>query len=455
MIRIVKNTSQSPAKVIAVSFLVLIVAGTLFLALPAASKSGRTVGFVDSLFTATSAVCVNGLVVADIFENWNMFGQLVILLLIQVGGLGLVTFVVTFSASVSRKMGIRNIQLAREAVGFGSSFDAAALVKLIVKFSLGIELCGACLLSLRFVPDFGVGNGIYISLFLAVSAFCNAGFDVLPHSGGKSLGLLGYNSDPIVLPVISILVILGGLGFVVWYDILLNKKQRTLMIHTKVVLVMTVLLLFAGMFSVLVFEWDNEKTLGSLPFLSKLNSAFFQSAMFRTAGFFSLNLAGLTGITKLITICLMCIGGAPGSTAGGLKVTTLAVVWKTISCFVKGQNETIIGGKRVSKQLVYKAISTFGIALLAVVVSSGVVFYATRNQDVSGLDVVFDSVAAINTVGLSVGTVNIAEAGWVMKFIFGLFMFAGRVGPVSLMFAFLRESPGKGVILPDAQIMIG
>ncbi|GHU86399.1 potassium uptake protein, TrkH family [Clostridia bacterium] len=440
---------------VVVSFLILIAAGALLLALPAASRSGSTIGFVDSLFTATSAVCVSGITVADTFETWNIFGQLVILFLIQVGGLGLVTFVVFFGVSISRKIGIRNMQLAREAVGFGSSFDAATLVKLIVKVSLGIELCGACLLLLRFIPEFGVGMGMYISSFLAVSAFCNAGFDVLPHSSGESLGLLNYNSDPIVLPVLSILVILGGLGFVVWYDILFNKRQRALMMHTKVVLVITALLLFIGMSSVLLFEWDNEKTLKNLPLLGKINSAFFQSATLRTAGFFSLNPAGFTGITKLIAICLMCIGGAPGSTASGIKVTTLAVIWKTISCFVKGQNETIIGGKRVSKQLVYKAISTFGIALFAVAVSSSVVCYATRNQNVSGLDVVFDSVAAINTVGLSAGAVDIAQAGWMLKLIFGLFMFIGRVGPVSLMFAFLREPPEKGVVLPDAQIMIG
>ena len=452
IIKKIKDTILSPVRLTVISFAAAIILGSLLLTLPATAKDGKATNFINALFTATSATCVTGLTVFDTFAKWNIFGQLIILTLIQIGGLGLITLVVFFSMYTNRKMGIKNMQIAQEAVGFGDVIEIKSLIKLVVKVSLIIESLGAALLAFRFIPKYNIINGIYISIFLAVSAFCNAGIDIIPHNGSASFSLTNYNSDPVVLPVIALLIIIGGLGFVVWYDIFLNK-ERSLMLHTKVVLIISGTLLFLGTFVFLFLEWNNPETLGGLSFGAKINAAFFQSATVRTAGFFSVNPSHLNNSTKLFLICLMFIGGAPGSTAGGIKVTTIAVIWKTITCFIRGKNDTVIFNRRVHKQVVYKSISIFGISILATIISSIVVYITTQDILVSGIDAVFESVSAIGTVGISVGISSVASK--ISKLILILVMFAGRVGPVTLMLAFLRETPENRLMLPEAKIMIG
>ncbi|MDR1260734.1 MAG: hypothetical protein LBJ83_03390 [Oscillospiraceae bacterium] len=455
MSQIIKSVHTSPIKAIVVGFFFVIAVGSLLLSLPSASKNGLATGFVNSIFMATSATCVSGIVIADTFAKWSMFGQIVILFLIQIGGLGLVTFVVLFGVHANKKFSVENIKIVKEATGFGGVVDVSTIIKLIVGVSLSIELCGACLLLIRFIPDFGVGMGIYTAVFSAISAFCNAGFDVLPHSSESPVSLLGYNSDPLVLPIFSLLIILGGLGFVVWSDVFFNRKQRTWMVHTKVVLFTSVFLLVCGTIAILAFEWNNEKTLKGLPFFYKLNAAFFQAATLRSAGFFSLNPADFSKSTKLIAICLMFIGGAPGSTSGGIKVTTLAVLWRTVACFVCGQQEITISNRRIPKQLVYRAISTFVTTFLLIITAATVAYSATRGKTTNSVDIIFESVATVCTVGLSVGACEIAYVGPIIKLLFGLFMFIGRIGTVPLMLAFFRKKTEKRVVLPDAQLIVG
>ncbi len=442
-----------PARVISGSFALVIIVGTVLLMMPFSSKSGAMTPLLDSLYTATSATCVTGLIVYDTFTHWSLLGQCIILALIQIGGLGLVTFTTFFNIAIGKRLGLKSLQLAQESISLVSFTDVTRLVKMVVFASLGIELIGAMVLSTVFVPKYG-GDGMFISLFLAVSSFCNAGFDVLGREAPFA-SLTNYQDNPLVLFTISILIIIGGLGFVVWNDLYNFRKTRKLLLHTKIVLAVSAGLILIGMVVFLALEWSNPDTLGHLNPWEKITNSYFQSVSARTAGFNSVNLEGLHDITKMFMCVLMFIGAAPGSTGGGIKITTFIVIVMTVLSVVKGHDETILRRRRVPQQTVYKALTIVVLAMIFVGISTCIITFGHgAGRPITGIDALFESVSAFATVGLSVGVTNVANS--VSLVILLLTMFVGRVGPVSFALSIaMRSGKGKNRVIPEAKILVG
>ncbi len=448
-----KSIWDNPTRVIVISFAFLILVGTFLLVLPISSKSGGFTNIVDAFFTATSASCVTGLIIYDTYQYWSVFGQVVILLLIQLGGLGVVTLTTFFNIAIGKRLSFKNMQLAQESVSSPDTVDANRLVKMIMALTFSFELIGALLLSVTFVPEFGA-EGIFISIFLSISSYCNAGFDILGR-GAAFASLTEYSSNPMVILPIAFLIICGGLGFLVWQNLFTYRKERRLLLHTKIVLLMTAILLVFGTLAFLLLEWNNEKTIAGMSFGDKLLNSFFQSVTTRTAGANSVDIVGTYGITKLMMIFLMFIGAAPGSTGGGIKVTTFMVLLMTIVCVTRGDEETSIRGRRISKSVVYKALAVTGIAFAAVVFASGVIyFFGAKPGDISVLDSFFESVSAFATVGLSVGVSDASNS--LARIILTLTMFLGRVGPVSLALSLaMRSVKKKHQVMPEGKILVG
>lgn len=452
--KIIKKKLTSPTRMISLSFAGVILVGTFLLMLPASSRDGSMTHFLDCLFTSTSATCVTGLVVYDTFTHWSVFGQIVILAMIQCGGLGLVTFTTFFNLFLGRKLGLRGMQLASESVSAGSFGETPRLVRMVILFSLLVEAAGACLLGLYFVPQYGA-RGIFISVFLAISAFCNAGFDILGFLG-EYTSLTTFNGNYWVLFVIMALIIIGGLGFLVWSDIIHYRRGRKLLLHTKIVLLTTGLLLIIGFVLFLVFEWDNPATLGQLTFPEKLNASLFQSVTLRTAGFNSVDIASLREITKSFSILIMFIGAAPGSTGGGIKVTTLTVVIMTAVSMIRGKEEPIIFKRRIPAKVVYKSLAIMFLGVLVVSVTSIILTVSSPIDDIqaTGTDAVFEAVSAFATVGISAGVTGIASIPSLLAII--VTMFIGRVGPVSFgMTLTATHANSRKEILPEGKIIVG
>ena len=448
-----KSIWDNPTRLIVVSFALLILAGTVLLILPISSKSGEFTGPIEALFTATSASCVTGLIVYDTYQYWSRFGQVVILLLIQLGGLGLVTLTTFFNIAIGKKLSFKRLQLAQESVSSPDTVDANHLVKMIMMLTFSFELAGALILCITYVPLFG-GEGVFISLFLAISAYCNAGFDVLGHTTAFA-SLTEYNSNPMVILPIAFLIICGGLGFLVWQNLFTYRKTRRLLLHTKIVLIMTAVLVVFGTVAFLLFEWDNAKTIGEMGFGDKVLNSFFQSVTTRTAGYNSVDIEGTRGISKLLMIVLMFIGAAPGSTGGGIKVTTFMVLLMTIFCVTRGDEETTLRGRRISKAVVYKALAVTGIAGAAVVIASGIIFFfGADSGHISGINALFESVSAFGTVGLTAGVTGVSNN--LARVVLILTMFIGRVGPVSLALSLaMRTVKNKHQVMPEGKILVG
>ncbi|MBQ4101004.1 MAG: potassium transporter Trk, partial [Oscillospiraceae bacterium] len=365
---------QSPARMISVSFLLVILCGTVLLTMPFSSKSGEFTNVLDALFTATSATCVTGLVVFDTFAKWSGIGQFIILILIQIGGLGLITMTTFFNVANGRKLGFRKMQLAQESVNSFGVDNIKQLTKFVVFISLLVEFIGAALLSTSFLPKYGV-DGIWISIFLAVSAFCNAGFDILGRET-PFISLCNYSEDLTVLFTIMALIIIGGLGFIVWSDLYNYHKTKKLMLHTKIVLIITGILLIVGTVLTFIFEYYNLETIGSMPLWQKIVNSLFHSVSLRTAGFNTIPLDSLTEVSKFLSVILMFIGAAPGSTGGGIKVTTIVVLIMTVVCTMRGRDDTIIMKRRVDKRVVYKALTIITIGFAIVIITTGAVLFA-------------------------------------------------------------------------------
>ena len=446
---------SSPTRIIAVSFVCVILVGTILLILPFSSRAGRFTDPVNALFTATSATCVTGLSVYDTYSYWSEFGQAVILLLIQCGGLGLSTFVTAFSLLFRRKLGIRELSLVRESAG-GSSLDVVSLLRVVVLFTLACEAIGAGLLMLRFVPQYG-GHGVWVSVFVSISAFCNAGFDILSFVPDNS-SLTAFNGDPLVILTISGLILIGSTGFVIFQDIYRRKirpvfrraPRERLSFHSQVCLRATLALVVLGTVLIFILEFDN--TLGELSFFEKLNAAFFQSVNTRTSGFFSVNIAEEKDLTKLITIILMFIGGCPGSVAGGVKVTTMVVLFAAVKSTLMGEEDTILLRHRFDKNMVSKSLTVVTLGLFIVAIDTAVIMGLHEGVDI--MDALIETVSAFATVGLTAATT--AKLGVIAKLVLAVTMFIGRVGPVSLGLAILmRGSKKGGVILPEGRMLIG
>ncbi|OPZ89357.1 MAG: Ktr system potassium uptake protein B [Firmicutes bacterium ADurb.Bin419] len=447
-----KIISLEPTKIIVFSFAAVIFWGAMLLTLPISSNPGQPpVNFLTALFTATSATCVTGLIVVDTATQWSTFGRTVIILLIQIGGLGFITFATFFSVLLGRKVGIKGMVLAQESLNHFSFEGVLRLIKKVVSITFLVELVGAIIFSTRFIPYTGsVPKGIYMAVFQSISSFCNAGFDLV--GGYRSLTV--FNNDPIVLLTTATLIIFGGLGFIVWKDLYEYRKTKKLLVHTKVVLVFTTILLLSGTLLFFVFEYNNPATLGGLNTQNKLLNAYFQSVTLRTAGFNSIPVLPLNEITKVGNIILMFIGAAPGSTGGGVKVTTFGIIIAAILSQIKGSDETILFKHKVPHNTVNKSLSIIGLSLTLVVTVTTLLLAVEANK-FSFIDTLYEVTSAFGTVGISsFGTPALHTVSRIAVIIT---MFLGRVGPLSFALALtLRNSKkNEDQIYPESKIVVG
>ena len=443
-------SGSSATQTICISFLLVIAVGTLLLTLPISSRTGR-LGVIDAMFTATSATCVTGLVVRDTWSQFSLFGQVVILMLIQVGGLGLVTLTSFFALAARRRMGFRDLRLLGESVSADGLSKATEVLKIVIKLAAAFEAVGIVLLLFAFVPQFGA-EGVWVSVFTAISAFCNAGFDLFGRFGAYS-SLVPYVNNYYVQAVIMFMIMAGGLGFMVWVELAEYRKKRRLSLHAKVVLQFSVIFWVGGAVLLALLEWSNPRTMGGLSVPGKIMAALFQSVSTRTAGMNTIDLAACSPISKLLMSVLQFIGAAPGSTGGGVKVTTFAVLILTIRSVAQGRDDCVIGGHHIESKTVYRALTIIVIGAVAAFGSAVVVYYNTA-ETVSVIDCIFESCSAFGTVGLSVGVTGQLNTG--AKLLYMACMFMGRVGPVSLAIS-LTAKPvdNKRKVRPVGHINVG
>jgi trk system potassium uptake protein len=439
----------NPAQVLAIGFVVAILTGSLLLSLPVATESGQPLPWIDALFTATSAVCVTGLVVVDTAQTFSTFGEMVILLLIQTGGLGIMTLTTLFAMILGRKIGVQERLVLREAF---NQLDLQGVVSLVLKvflITLIVEGAGFVALSFCFVPDWGVKKGLYYALFHAVSAFNQGGFDLFGETRAFA-GLTAYVHDPWVNLIVGFLVILGGIGFIVILELIHYPKTKRLSLHTKLVLTMTGLLLGIGMLVILFTEWNNPQTMQSFSLKEKLLASFFHAVTPRTAGFQTLELSHMYPATLFFTILLMFVGASPSSIGGGIKTTTLAVILLAVWTMMRGRQDVVAFRRRIPTKHVYKAL-TITVASLTLVIIVTMLLAITEQTDI--LSALFEAVSAVGTVGLSTGlTPHLSEMG---KIILIFSMFAGRLGPITLALAIARDIDPPPYRYPEERPLIG
>ncbi len=437
--------------IILFSFLSAIVVGTFLLSLPVSTVDGKSVGVIDALFTATTSVCVTGLVTLPTFSTWSVFGQVVILLLIQIGGLGVITVMSSFALFVNKRMGLKKSLVLQDAFNLNTLFGLSSFIKKVVVGTLLVEGIGALLYMTVFVRDFGL-RGIWMSLFTSVSAFCNAGIDII---GENSLA--DYCTNPLVNFTTASLIVLGGLGFIVWWDILRvikDRKKKTfsrLSLHTKIVIVITLILILSGALSFFVFEYNNPETLAPLSLFNKIQASFFQSVTTRTAGFFTLPQQNFTDASAFVSMLLMFVGGSPAGCAGGVKTVTVAVLVIFALSGVKNKNETVLFGRSIAKDTLHKAFAVVFVSFVTLVLSF-ICLLAFSN--INFVDALYECVSAVATVGLSRDVTS--HLNTVSKIIVILTMYAGRVGPISLAVMFKTGRGSENIIkCPVEEISVG
>lgn len=442
-----KKLRLTPARLIALGFLLVILAGAGLLMLPFAAK-GTPAGFLDALFTSTSATCVTGLVVTDTFTGWTLFGQIVILCLIQLGGLGLMTVITMMTMLLGKRLGLFDRKVLMQSAGNMTLNGIGRLIRHIVPFTFVFEFFGAVLLATRFVPDLGWGYGLYAAVFHAISAFCNAGFDLMGMRSPSS-SLTAYVSDPVVNLTICLLIIIGGLGFLVWRDLVRSRFCfRKFQFHTKMVVVTTGILLLGGWLLFLVFEWNASMRELTVP--QKILASFFQSVTPRTAGFNTVNLAQLSESGSMLTNLLMLIGGSPGSTAGGIKTTTVAVLFLSTVSSARGRMRVNAFHLSVDRETLRQASSVLLIYLSMIIAA----ILAICAIDPFSLDeVIFEATSAIATVGLTLGITPFLSVA--SKIIIILLMYAGRIGGLTFMLLFSERRSEPPLDRPSGKILIG
>ena len=449
-----KRISLSTTHMIMLSFLLAIMVGSVLLMLPISSANGKSVTYTDALFTATTSVCVTGLVTVTTASAWSFFGQFVILLLIQIGGLGIITILSGFMIGLHKRMGLGDRILLQDAFNLNSMSGIVKFLKKVIIGTLAVEGVGALLYMTVFVPEYGV-RGIWISIFNAVSAFCNAGMDVIGEDS-----MCGYVLHPMINFVTSMLIVLGGLGYIVWWDLLRViknfKKQKfqcfkNLTLHSKIALSATGILLLSGTVLFFLFEYQNPQTIGSFSLPGKLQAAFFQSVTTRTAGFATVPQQNLTDASAIVSLLLMFIGGSPVGTAGGVKTVTIAVLLLSAFSVIRNREDTVLFRRTISKQAVGKAVAVVSMSFLIAFVST-VLLAAVIGAP--ALDVMYETFSATATVGLSrnlTASLNI----W-GKLIIIVTMYLGRVGPISLVIAFNTKKRKENIIKnPTEEISVG
>ena len=440
----------SISRIIAVTFLVLILIGACLLTLPAASRTGRRQDFLTALFTATSATCVTGLVMGDTWSMWSGFGQAVILCLIEIGGLGFMSAASLAFFTFRKKMSIQSQMVMAEAIGVNNMGDIVRLQKNLMIRAFVVEGAGALILTIRFLFQFPFGQAVKLGVFHSISAFCNAGFDILGFiSPGASL--IPYQTDPVVILTISALVILGGLGFLVWDEVLGERRPGRWNVYTKLVLITTGALLLGGTISFCLLEWNNPDTLGPLSWPGKLLAGFFQSVTLRTAGFAGVDQGALTPESKAISIVLMMIGGSSGSTAGGLKTVTFVVLFVFLWNRMRGRYTVSVFRRTISDDQVLNAIVLF-IVMVTLSFFGGSLICAISQVDFT--DALFETMSAMGTVGLTTGITPSLRV--TAKLMLILFMYFGRVGILTISFGFLKGKPaGQKYKYANTDLLIG
>ena len=444
----------STTHIILLSFLIAILIGAVLLSLPISSADGNATSFLDALFTATTSTCVTGLVVTPTVSSWSVFGQVVILILIQIGGLGVITIMSGLMILLHKKMGIGDRLLLQDAFNLNSLSGLVRFVKRVVGGTLIIEGIGALLYMTVFIPEFGL-MGIWISVFTSVSAFCNAGIDIIAENS-----LCDYALNPIVNIVTCALIILGGIGYIVWWDVLRVLKQadkkkvkffRDLTLHSKIAITATLLLIFVGAALIFAFEYNNPQTIKDYTLLQKVEVSLFQSVTTRTAGFATVPQENLTNAGAIVCLLLMFIGGSPVGTAGGIKTVTFAVLIASAIASIRNKEDTDLFGRRLTKQAVSKAVAVTCMSFIIMFASTVLLSAVT---DANALDIVYETVSATATVGLTRNlTASLDSIG---KLIIIITMYLGRVGPITLAVAFKRSKDNQNIVRnPIEEISVG
>ena len=449
-----KKIKFSTTQLILLSFLGMILLGSILLSLPISSATGESVPYIDALFTATTSVCVTGLVTLPTVSTWSVFGQAVILVLIQIGGLGFIAIVSGLMLLITRHMGIGHRLLIQDAFNLNTMQGLAKFVRNVLLGTFFIEAIGAALCMLVFVPQFGE-RGIWISVFHSISAFCNAGIDIFAENS-----LCDYATNPLINAVTAALIVLGGIGYIVWWDVLRVLRSGAvrkghfwahLTLHSKIAITTSAVLIFGGGLLVLIFEFNNPATIGEMSFFDKLQVSLFQSVTTRTAGFASIPQENLRDTTSVISMAMMLVGGSPVGTAGGFKTVTLAVLVCSAFSTIRNKSEVTLFGRSVSADSVRRAVAV-AVTFSCIALVSTVLLAAATGANL--LDVVYEAVSAIATVGLSrnfTGSLNV----W-GKLIVIVTMYLGRVGPISLAVALGSRNESQNVISnPEEDISIG
>lgn len=436
----------SATKIFAIVYFLIIILGGVLLTLPVSSGTGNSTNFLDACFTATSATCVTGLSVFNTYEYWSLFGQIVILCLIQIGGVGFMTFAVTLVTVLKKKLSITNRTLMQQSVSAPTIGEIVSLTKVIVFGTLTFEALGALAYSFFYVPVLGVLRGIYFSVFHSVSAFCNAGFDLMGITDEESL--ISVQGNIYFNIVTMLLIIIGGLGFFVWVDLWQSKfKFKLMRLHTKIVVTVSLFLILFG--AVLIFLLETKAFQG-MSFGKKVLLSLFQSVTARTAGFESVNIADMTQASQMIIILLMLVGGSPGSTAGGFKTTTLGILFFNLISTVRKKTDVECFGRSVPAPVVKTVLTIF---VIYVILTTGSAIAISRVENIPMLSAMFESSSALATVGLSLDLTS--GLGVVSKFILMGLMFAGRVGPLTIFMAFSPDKFSNVSRLPNEEVRVG
>ncbi|NPV93408.1 MAG: Trk family potassium uptake protein [Firmicutes bacterium] len=437
-----------PARIILLAYVTAILIGTLLLHLPFATQGGQQVSFIDTFFTATSAVCITGLGTVDIGTTFSTFGQIVILILIQFGGLGIMTMTTMLALLMGRKINLRERLVMQEALNVVSLAGVVRLTKYILIVTFSLELLGAGLLSIRFIPQLGIAKGIYYSIFHSISSFCSAGFDLFGAITGPYSSLTAYAADPLVSLVVAGMIILGGLGFVVLADVYNHRGFKGISLHSKLVFVMTGILILAGALLILGFEYH-----GALAHLGpggKVLASLFQSITPRSGGYVTINIVQMQTATGILLIILMFIGASPGGTGGGIKTTTFATLMLALYSIISGRKEITVFKRIIPVDQVLKAMAVTMLSAFLVII---VVIILSFTERADLLTLSFETVSAFATVGLSHGiTPHLSNIG---KFLIAFTMFAGRLGPLTLAIALWSNQVNVGYRYPEERIIIG
>lgn len=435
-------------QIVVLGYFIIIFVGGVLLSLPIASRSGIGVPLINAFFTATSATCVTGLVVYDSYLQWSLFGQIVILVLIQIGGLGFMTIITIFSVYLKRNIGLHERKLLMQSTGSMKIGGIVRMVKQIVFVTFIFEAIGAILLATRFCPKMGFWDGLYTGVFHSISAFCNSGFDIMGRFGAFS-SLTTYSNDYLVNLTIMMLIVSGGIGFIVWNDIIMHKHAfKKYQLHSKIALSATLALIIVG--TCLFYVFENQYSLADMPFSEKVLTSMFQSITPRTAGFNTVDMGSLSESAHLLTILLMFIGGSPGSTAGGIKTTTFVVMIMGALASSRHHSHINIFKRRLDEHIVREASAIATLYTFLILSSTLIISYI---QEFELKDVLFEVVSAIGTVGLSAGiTPTLNDPS---KMVIMLMMFAGRVGGLTLALVLANKRTSTQAIRPIEKIMIG